>query len=80
MLRRSLQAVLVVVALASAVEEADAGHHHRGGVVDYLFGGYGPGPFGHGDFSYAGWTSRTVVRHGVLVPSFTTRAPHGPHR
>jgi hypothetical protein len=74
MLQHALQAVLVVVALASVAEDAHGAHHHRrGGVVDYLFGGYGPGPFGYGDFSYAGSTSHTVMRHRVLVPSFTTR-------
>lgn len=76
MLRRSLLAVLFVVALTALADDSQAaGHSHRGGVANYLFGGYGPGPFGHGDFTYAGWTSRTVVRHGELVPSFTTGMP-----
>ncbi len=77
MLRRSLQAVFVVVGLASLVEgsRCDAAHHQRGGVVNYL-GGWGPGPFGHGDFSYAGYTSHTVQRHREAVPSFTTRFSH----
>jgi hypothetical protein len=79
MLRRSLQAVLVVVALASLVEDSHAAtaQHHAAAVVDYLFGGYGYGPLGHGDFSYVGYApSRTVYRHGEMVPSFTTRIPY----
>ena len=55
MLRRTLLAVLVVASLACLVQNAHAaGHSRRGRVMNYLFGGYGPGPFGNGNFSYAG--------------------------
>jgi hypothetical protein len=58
MLRRLIMATLVVVALASVCQQAQASCHcRRGGVVDYLFGGYGPGLFGYGGgYSYAGFT------------------------
>ena len=77
MLRRSLQAVLFVVALASLVADVHAARQrHRGAVINYL-GGYGPGPFGHGDFVYdGGGTSATVMRHREQVPSYTTRIPY----
>lgn len=56
MLRHSLIAALVVVALAGTVKAGHPPRHCcRDKVVNYLFRGYGPGPFGHGDFWYAGW-------------------------
>ncbi len=55
MLRRSMMAVLVVAALACIARDAQAGNPCcRQKVLEYLFGGYGPGPFGKGEFSYAG--------------------------
>lgn len=56
MVRRLLMATLVVVSLACMVQDAHAssGHCRRGRVVNYLFGGYGPGPFGKGYVEYAG--------------------------
>lgn len=76
MLRRSLLVVLMFVALASGVEAAHKTPPNcpKGSGGCCLFGGYGPGPFGYGDFTYAGTSSRTVFRHHVLVPSYTTRA------
>jgi hypothetical protein len=57
MLRRSLAAALVVVALASVAQDVHAsGHSRRGGCFSYFFGGYGPGTFGYGDVSYAGYS------------------------
>jgi hypothetical protein len=56
MLRRSLMAVLVVVALAGMAQQSKAAcRGHRGGVVNCLFGGYGRGPFGNGYCAYAGY-------------------------
>lgn len=76
MLRRSLLAVLFVAALASLVADGHAARQRqRGAVINYL-GGYGPGPFGHGDFVYDGGTSATVMRHREQVPSYTTRIPY----
>ena len=55
MLRRLLMAMLVVASLVSMVQGTfAAGQPRRGKVVNYLFGGYGPGPFGKGQVSYAG--------------------------
>lgn len=79
MLRRFLRAVTVVVFLVPTLETTRvlAAEHPRG-IVGHWLGGYGPGPFGRGDFSYAGSTSHTVSRHRELVPSFTTRFPRRP--
>jgi hypothetical protein len=55
MLRHSLKAALVVVALACLVPDGRAaGHSRPRPLANYLFGGFGPGPFGYGDFVYAG--------------------------
>jgi hypothetical protein len=58
MLRRSLIAALVVVLLASSVQNANAAGRpscpRLARIMDYLFGGYGYGPFGRGYVSYAG--------------------------
>jgi hypothetical protein len=56
MLRRLMLAVLVVASLACMVQDAKAAGPCRphGKVVSYLFGGYGPGPFGKGFVNYAG--------------------------
>jgi hypothetical protein len=69
MLRHSLKAGLVVVVLACLIQDAHAsGHPRRRAVVSDSFGGYGPGPFGHGDFMYNGYSTynyqaKTRVRH-----------------
>jgi hypothetical protein len=69
MLRHSLKVVLVVVALTCAIQDGHAGGRpRRKPVANYLFGGYGPGPFGYGDFVYAGYDTynyqaKTRVRH-----------------
>lgn len=56
MLRQLLRTALVVFAIAGLVQDAHGkGRCCRGGVAHYLFGGCGPGPFGHGYFPYAGW-------------------------
>ncbi|HVX10968.1 MAG TPA: hypothetical protein VHC22_07305 [Pirellulales bacterium] len=56
MLRHSLKAALVAVALTSLVQDAHASNHRRlRAVAKYLFGDFGPGPFGHGYFPYAGY-------------------------
>ena len=62
MLRRLLMAVLVVVSLACLVPDAKAGGHCcrrpnpcRVGCGSWLCGDYGPGPFGNGNFCYAGY-------------------------
>ncbi|HZZ81410.1 MAG TPA: hypothetical protein VFE62_23110, partial [Gemmataceae bacterium] len=58
MFRRLLMAVLIVVALASLSQDVQAASRcpPRCGVCDYLFGGYGHGPFGYGGgFVYAGY-------------------------
>jgi hypothetical protein len=55
MVRRSLVAALVLVTLACMVQHSHAARHNRRGrVASYLFGGYGPGPFGKGHVNYAG--------------------------
>jgi hypothetical protein len=55
MLRHSLKAALIVVALACLTQDGRAsGHSRPKPVARYLFGGYGPGPFGYGDFVYVG--------------------------
>jgi hypothetical protein len=58
MVRRLLLAALVVASLACVVQDAQAAGACKGcrgkGVLNYLFGGYGPGPFGNGQVSYAG--------------------------
>ncbi len=66
MSRRLMKATLIAVALACAAQDANAAcngscnsNQPRRSVADYLFGGYGPGPFGHGDVTYAGAYSRT---------------------
>jgi hypothetical protein len=60
MLRRLILATLVVVALASLAQESHAGCKRccKKNVVCNLFGNYGPGPFGCGDFAYAGYYPR----------------------
>ncbi len=69
MLRHSLAAALVIVAFACLIQDAHAsGHPRRRPVASYLIGGYGPGPFGKGDFVYNGYSTynyqaRTRVRH-----------------
>jgi hypothetical protein len=56
MFRRLLMAALIVASLACMAKESHAATHCRkGAVVDYLFGGYGRGPFGHGYVAYAGY-------------------------
>jgi len=61
MLRHSWKAALVVVALACMVNDAHSSSRCRPSstcrrsVADYLFGGWGPGPFGNGEVSYAGY-------------------------
>ncbi|HTU24025.1 MAG TPA: hypothetical protein VMF30_01430 [Pirellulales bacterium] len=55
MLRHSLKAALVIVALACLIQDAQATNHaRRRAAVSYWLGGFGPGPFGHGNFVYAG--------------------------
>lgn len=70
MLRRILLAVLVVASLASIAQDAHAARQpRRGRVMNYLFGGYGPGPFGNGYFSYAGHPPiRNYTERGRLLP------------
>jgi hypothetical protein len=69
MLRRTLKAALVIAALACLIHDANALGHARGrGVVRHYLGGYGTGPFGYGDFVYAGyptynWQANTWHRH-----------------
>lgn len=56
MMRRFLVTALVVVSLAGMVETANATCPKcaKGKIINYLFGGYGPGPFGNGYVTYAG--------------------------
>ena len=70
MLRRTLLALLVVASLTTLVQTADAaGPPRRGRILNYLFGGYGPGPFGTGYFSYAGHPPiRNYTEHGRRLP------------
>ncbi len=74
MFRHSWKAALLAVALSCLVQDAQAsgrkssGPYRRKPVAEYLVGGYGPGPFGKGDFVYAGYSSynyqaQTRVRH-----------------
>ena len=57
MLRRLLIAALIVVSLACVIQKSHAAcNGRRCGLIEFLFGGYGPGPFGKGEFSYAGYT------------------------
>jgi hypothetical protein len=59
MLRHLLMAAVVLVGMACMVQDAHATTHCcKGRVADYLFGGYGRGPFGHGYFPYAGYMPR----------------------
>ncbi len=61
MLRHSLKAALVVVALSCLVQDARAFEHRRlRAVASYMFGGFGQGPFGHGYFPYAGYPAYSV--------------------
>jgi hypothetical protein len=56
MLRHFLTAGLLVVALSCTAKGGQPSNHCcRGKVCSYLFGGYGPGPFGKGNFCYAGY-------------------------
>lgn len=55
MLRQSMKAVMIAVALAGMVKCGQHSNPCRRSICDYLFGGYGPGPFGHGEFGYAGY-------------------------
>jgi len=69
MLRHALKAMLVVAALGSLFPEAHAsGHRRRNAAPGQGIGGYGPGPFGRGDFIYNGFPTtnfqaKTRVRH-----------------
>jgi hypothetical protein len=55
MVRRIWIVALIVLSLASFAHDAQAAYRwRRGAIVDYLFGGYCRGPFGYGDFPYAG--------------------------
>jgi hypothetical protein len=55
MFRRLLLATLVVASLVSMVQGTQAaGQPRRSRIITYLFGGYGPGPFGKGQVTYAG--------------------------
>jgi len=69
MLRYSLKAALLVVALACLIQDSRAGGQPcRKPVAKHKFGGYGSGPFGYGDFVYAGYPTynyqvRTRQRH-----------------
>ena len=68
MLRHAVKAALVVVALSCLVQDAQAsgrqasGNHRRKPAANSWVGGYGRGPFGHGEVYYNGWTSNTKVR------------------
>jgi len=57
MLRRICIVALIAVSLSSMARDSHAAPQCRsrcGAVVEYLFGGYCKGPFGHGPVSYAG--------------------------
>jgi hypothetical protein len=62
MLRHSLKAALVIVALSCLVQGTQASGRQASGGYHRRIGGYGRGPFGHGDVYYNGWTSNTKVR------------------
>ncbi len=60
MLRRLLMAMLVVVAVGSLVEDSQASCNRgkncqKTSLREYFLGGCGPGPFGRGEFGYAGY-------------------------
>ncbi len=69
MVRCFLKATLVVVAIGCLIQDVHAaGPPRRRSVIEYLFGGYGHGPFGKGDFIYNGqctdnFQAKTRVRH-----------------
>lgn len=54
MWRRFLTVALVTLAIASLTQHAQAKVRCCRKVADYLFGGYCGGPFGYGNFQYAG--------------------------
>jgi hypothetical protein len=58
MLRRICIVALIAVSLTSIARDTQASttkcRSRCGAVVEYLFGGYCKGPFGHGNVSYAG--------------------------
>ena len=64
-MRYSLMAVLVVVALGCLLQDAHAANpnRRRPTIVNYLFGGYGRGPFGYGEVFYNGSYSETRVNN-----------------
>ena len=63
MMRHLLKAAIVVAAIACLIQDAQAGGHQRRRAGVSWIGGWGPGPFGKGNFPYAnyypgGYTTR----------------------